>query len=423
MISTASPGDTVFVPAGSCTWDTTLSITKGIILIGAGAANTVITGGANTNPIISYTPTDKSANLPFRISGFTFDLAGQQRTIGGLFLSSGNTLILQTKLRIDHNRFQNVGSPGNYMWIGGLRGVVDQNYFDTCTDYPVRFTTDPTGDAGLSIWNNHEGIVFGKPDNNIWFEDNTFNLVGGGLTDTVFAARYGFRYNLINISTQPNPMFDLHGNFMHTGPPSYPFYSGMGVELYGNTTVGGPGGRFFDQRGGRAYVFLNSFGPSTSWFISVRDESLASNEPVGPYVGPNPPQYSQDINGTYAWGNRPNLTGDLVIIYNSTNGGLGETYMTPVVGTDFFSDSSSPGITMGTLANLPATCTVGQGYWATAQSITDLTGMVGPNPATPISGSLYICYSANAWTSLGSPLAYPHPLRVAPAAPTNPQAH
>ncbi len=69
------------------------------------------------------------------------------------------------------------------------------------------------------------------------------------------------------------------------------------------------------------------------------------------------------------------------------------------------------GVGWGTLANRPATCTVGVGYWATNQSTTNLSGMVGKNPATPISGTLYVCTATNVWTAFYTPYAYPHPMR------------
>jgi hypothetical protein len=69
------------------------------------------------------------------------------------------------------------------------------------------------------------------------------------------------------------------------------------------------------------------------------------------------------------------------------------------------------GVGCGTLANLPASCTTGVGYWATDQSCSDLTGTVGVNPTTPISGTLYKCTSTNTWAAFYTPYTYPHPLR------------
>jgi len=40
--------------------------------------------------------------------------------------------------------------------------------------------------------------------------------------------------------------------------------------------------------------------------------------------------------------------------------------------------------------------------------------MVGKNPTTPISGTLYKCTATNTWTAYYTPYAYPHPLTLIP---------
>jgi len=68
----------------------------------------------------------------------------------------------------------------------------------------------------------------------------------------------------------------------------------------------------------------------------------------------------------------------------------------------------------GTPAARPATCTVGVGYWATNQSCSNLSGMVGANHTETISGTLYKCTATNTWTAYYIPYTYPHPLASAP---------
>jgi hypothetical protein len=74
--------------------------------------------------------------------------------------------------------------------------------------------------------------------------------------------------------------------------------------------------------------------------------------------------------------------------------------------------NGNSGIGCGPLANRPATCTTGVGYWVTNQSCSDLIGLVGANPAQPIAGTLYKCTSTNNWTAYYTPYTYPHPLRT-----------
>src|SRR5262245_27286319 len=66
-INAASTGDTVLVPAGSSTWSTTVTLAKGIRLIGAGAGKTIVTQRRSTkilnvDGVSAYT----------QVSGFSF---------------------------------------------------------------------------------------------------------------------------------------------------------------------------------------------------------------------------------------------------------------------------------------------------------------------------------------------------------------
>ncbi len=121
-ITAASAGDTVTVPAGKCTWNATVTIDKGLSLIGAGSGVGGTTIKGSTANLIIYTPTDLSANLLFRISGFKFDLDHQP--IHGLQLYAidmyGGPVLYQTKVRVDHNVFINlnvVQRSGNILYI------------------------------------------------------------------------------------------------------------------------------------------------------------------------------------------------------------------------------------------------------------------------------------------------------------------
>jgi len=398
-VTSASVGDTINVPAGACTWSSTLIINKGISLIGAGVGNTIIT--SNASLLIDYEASNPATNALFRVSGFTFDFGAGLRN--GISLYAGNTLVLQTKVRIDNNRFQNIAQNSTqvmYIKLGKVRGVIDHNYFTAAT-YFSRSNGDGN-DYGVSLWNNWEGVVFGKVDNNMWFEDNIINVQNGGVIDCSQGSRYAFRYNTIN-TNGGGQMFDQHGNWGDG-------YSCFGGELYGNNIVATSRGQFLDQRGGRFFVFFNNFNTS-GWNIDVREEADDAGNPVN-YVGPNPPQYPQHVNGTYIWGNRANLTGALVSTGKGSNCVGTVCYSTPmpVGGQDFFTESTSPGIGCGLPASRPSSCTTNQGYWATNQSCTNLTGMVGLNPANPISGTLYRCTTANTWDTGASPLPYPHPL-------------
>ena len=420
-IDSAAIGDTVRVPSGECTWTSMVGIERAISLIGAVVGQTVIISQVPANAYnftLGYRPADPSANALMRISGFTFDLGGGARS--GIILSTGRTLVLQTKVRIDHNRFQNIAQgTTQYMFLnpGNVRGVVDHNDFGPAT-YFARTNGDGLPDWGKGLWENHEGVVFGKKDNNMWFEDNVIRVQsGGGAIDCSQGMRWAFRYNTIN--TNSGQMFDQHGNYGST-------YSCFGGELYGNNVLGTLSGQFLDQRGGRFFVFNNNF-PRPGWNINVREEADDATTPVN-----NPSAYPQHVNGTYVWGNRDNLSGGLVNTVKGVNcvGSVCFNTPMPVPGQNFFTESTSPGITCGTRANRPSTCIANQGYWATDQSCTNLSGLVGDIATNPsrgvISGTLYRCTAVGSWDAGASPLAYPHALisgssgqTSAPSAPTS----
>ena len=63
----------------------------------------------------------------------------------------------------------------------------------------------------------------------------------------------------------------------------------------------------------------------------------------------------------------------------------------------------------GTLANRPATCTTGVGYYATDQGNWNTSGVNFPGQNFS-QGQLFVCASPNAWTLRYTPYAYPHPL-------------
>lgn len=400
----ASARDTVLVPAGSCTWSGTLRITKGIDLIGAGIGNTVITNGtAAHQALIAYEPSSYSVNDPFRVTGFTFNLASNGT---GISLGITNKLApfpVQTRIRIDHNRF--TSAPGltyQAIWdFGGMYGVVDNNSFDG-VGYPVRHSPQV---GGASWWNNFT-LTFGSANDNLYFEDNIFTNVAT-FSDCQFSGRYLYRYNSITVNADQYSFFDMHGNQSSGGRTGAVdgMYSCFGGELYGNQVNAGPYEvNFLDQRGGKAMVFFNNVTTTTTTaFIKVREENPDSEEPTTS-------AQSQHVSNSYFWSNWRNLNQALMPVYATQR--IGDI---PLANRDYWAQGETfdgtAGVGCGTLSARPATCTTGVGYWATNQSCTDLTGLVGPNPATPLSGTLYRCTSANTWTVYYTPCPYPHPLR------------
>jgi hypothetical protein len=419
-ITGSSPRDTVLVPAGSATWTSTLRITKGIYLIGAGVGKTIITGG--TDALISYNPSDYIANDPFRLSGFELDANGDCCLLLGEY-SKRAPFPLQTKVRIDHNRFKNTSSKQikgqairNY---GTLYGVVDNNVFDGM-GYPIGHNAGEVDDSYGWWQNSPQSIFLPGSEYYLYFEDNEFNLVqydsdGNILTDCEYAARLAFRYNTITTPCSTQQIFETHGQ-QGTGMPAT-----FGYEIYGNNIISGNKSfNLIRARAGIGLVFYNNAETTTLPGISVYHDDETTCSSIEPA--------RKIIHDTYWWNSRKNYGGSLFDMgVEEDFPGLNCAGLTniPQMGRDLFSDTSTPGITMGLLANRPKTCTKGQAYWATDQSTTDLTGMVGRNPTTPILGTLYKAVATNTWEAFYTPYAYPHPLRAEPdsgsaiLAPTN----
>jgi len=414
-INQAEPGDMVVVPKGEATWDSKLSITKGIILKGAGIDQTIINNNYdnpsdNDECLIFYKPDDFEANYPFRITGFTFNSYDKSDTIY-LAHNRSSSLTIQTKIRIDHNKFTAASGNTDIQAIvcNGMRGVVDNNLFYHA--YPIRHSS--CYGNGQSWWNNWEGLRYGKPDNNIYYEDNIFYDVEI-VANSQYANRYAMRYNTIYMAGEAYPLFDAHGNqgigYM---------YSSFGVEMYGNLLVTPASNTSFnllDHRGGKALVFMNAIvsasgSYSGSCWETIRDEYPDSLNPE------DNPDY-QFPNDTYYFLNRKNYTGNSYCgVTEGQHSDNPPFYNCPTedrdyfVGTDVF--DGSLGVGYGLLSNRPSNpTTVGVGYWATDKNLSNLEGMVGANPETPITGTFYKCTEPGVWTEYFMLLEYPHPLRT-----------
>lgn len=428
-VTAAATGDVVLVPGGTATWTSTLTITKGIQIIGKGTGlsgttiinNVQYTAAAGTTPqCFYYRPASYATPQTFRMSGFTIDVNGRY----GLFVSEGDDTSppypIHDYIRIDNNRFINSASGvsedgGQALWHqNAVYGVVDNNVFDGI-DYPIK--NDPS--VGVDDWwDTAPQNTFELGSKNYpYFEDNQFinmNALGAGsdniLTDGQFSARYVFRYNTIINNVATSSMFEVHGQ---QGNVAGQMASCFGVELYGNdyTAANNDMVGFFSQRSGQTRVFWNNATTTSSYYNKAYTT-------IGTDVCPSAYADLKITHNSYWWGNRKNMTGGLSHASPYVTGGLTCNSLTdiPLIGRDIISDDyattgTSVAITQGTLAARPATCTTGEGYWATDQNTSDLTNYVGRNPTTPISGTMYKCTATDVWTADYTPYTYPHPMR------------
>jgi hypothetical protein len=402
-------GDKLIVPAGAATWTTALTPTVGIDMEGAGIGATVITNGGSGR-LITYEPADYSLNSAFRLHGFEFDANG-----AGVLQLGPDTkrtpFVQQTNVRIDNNKFKNGSATSikgqHIMFKGTMWGVTDNNTFEG-SGYPISFSCasylDEWWDAAAQNINDPGGA------DAMYVEDNTFTLTAYNTGDNVlsdgeYSHRYVFRYNTITNATNTYSLFDSHGEQSEMA-------SGFRVELYGNQVSHGAYVMdFLKHRSGISLAMLNNATTSETPHLVTYAGATA--------ICPTTHIAAKRQKGWW-WGNRVNLTGAKWHSEGTAEGqdGIDCDGLTaiPLLGREVFADNiagapSSPGVSSGPLASRPSSCTTGQGYFATDQSVDDLTGMVGKNPDTPISGTLYVAVATNTWAVKWTPYTYPHPLR------------
>lgn len=422
-IAAASPEDTVYVPAGTCSWSSTLSITKGINLIGAGKNNLTIT--VSGNPGVWFRPAVGAADTPFRLSGFRFNGSGSTTIMKWgnpsnqpTTLSDGNHNKF-TQMRVDNNIFYSTAGVLIYLAGTGYHGVIDNNELYT-NAYAMRSVND--GQIGANNWlywpyyPGMEAVTELGHGDSVFIEDNIIESTGWlNLISSQGGHKYVVRYNDVRVQGDSFAMIDAHGN-----DPCC-FASTLGSLIYGNDVDASPSvsGYMHNHRGGQSMVFGNTWNSSGS--IQNNVYQLAAHT-----AGPGPATHAVTGQPQHQWksyyfNNKKNYTSSSWQQANvgATPGGH------PVRNADFWDEydwvEASAGVGCG--YSLPTgSCTEGVGFWLTDQTgfCSDITNYVGVDPATPIDGTLYICNDSNTWVEYYTPYTYPHPLRfLGPAAPKN----
>jgi hypothetical protein len=440
-VNAAGRGDTVSVPAGSCKWTGTLSITKAIVLQGAGAGNTVITSNFTPSTTVDGVGSGESliffkssniagdTNTQLRITGFTFDL--NNKTSG--ILVNNFSITALNKLRIDNNTFLNCyfGGKTSFNWYstiitnGTIYGVIHSNTFLSGVPHLCFMGWNS------NTWNSR-AYTYGGADN-IILEDNditldTYNIF---LTDNGSGASVVWRYNTLRVKfNEYAPIFSVHGNV-----GAQTVYASMGGEHYGNRIISDYSNTLqtFELRGGMSMTFYNKVTAGSNYSKVQEYEGSGRGADYGSltnYFCPSGTLYAgtkscaidgqpQHVWKTYIWNNRlgaETAAGSILSVANLKSISPEKMLRENV---DFWKDNSAcigssctAGVGCGTLDNLPETCTTGVAYWATDQSCSAVpTASVGKNPTRPISGTLYRCGPTNKWAPYYTPYTYPHPLR------------
>jgi len=208
----AGSGNTVTVPAGTCTWTTALNKTLTVSLSVVGAGTSAVGGGDLTNIIdnVNHGSTDYTINIvtgapatSFRWSGITILANGGSSTSNnGVFNIGGAS----QNVRIDHNHF-NKNNQLELNMTSQIAGVVDHNIFDLA-DLGARSTaggwantgTPGTGDGnGDGSWADTANP---GASNIMYLENNVFtNYAVGSPTpanDCISGGRFVMRFNTFN---------------------------------------------------------------------------------------------------------------------------------------------------------------------------------------------------------------------------------
>jgi hypothetical protein len=272
---------TVNIPAGNCTWTSTVTLTQpsgssGLTVQGqttctgqgnpSGSSSGVVSCTDNTtiNDGMSYTSGDPAllsvtVNGPFRMTGLTFTGQGASSTIQ-TYNGALNFYGASTAFRLDHNDFNNILE--NFMNIEstGMSGVIDHNVFNqnphTGISLHITGATGPDWGGNLP-WS--QATQLGS-SNFIYIEDNYF--LGSG-EDCDRGGRFAMRYNTAQrLGSATSAQFVL----VHpTGEPGGALRGCRAWEVYGNgwSTTSGGNHTFSD--------YFMSSGTGVSWNNSDTD--------------------------------------------------------------------------------------------------------------------------------------------------------
>jgi len=458
-LSSAGPGDTVMVPAGTCTWTTPLYYTAPANLTIQG--QTVCTGSGNpsqnnlacTDMTVIVDGLNRSSsdqgmlNLgtassgSFRLTGITFGWGGGGITSNG----SVRFTVVSSQFRVDHVHFNKINSLAfTHVDAVGAGGVFDHILLDGYNGSGWRDYGDFNA-QGDTQWAAATSL---GAANFMYFEDSRFNTASN---DCISGGRWIVRYSTFsNNGVQTHP---TGGSGRARGCRAW--------ELYGNQFINATTNNFnvFYMSSGTGVVWGNDAGANRfSNFVTAH--SMRQNNRTYPMAAaPNGWGYcGTSFNGTGSnWDQNSNaasgsacldqpgqgvgdrLSGDFPNVVNLATGctssaacawprqalepvyewmniwscqGCGGSFWAVyeptalVQNRDFYLQASpftgAAGTGTGSLANRPQTCTPNVAYWATDVN------------------TLFQCKAGNSWSPYYKPYTYPHPLTANGSGDTTP---
>lgn len=282
-ITSATQGDTVQIPTGTCEWAAPVTLNKGITIRGNGTSSTTITStGSGFFTINGSGSNYRITNMAFR--GSSSD--GTDIEINGYW----------TSMRIDNINWQTSSSRG--IWLGRNitgdiiqgqnrpheKALIDNIYYAPAASGGGRPFLLLYG-RQHKAWEEADG--FGT-DNFVFIEDSTFVYTYSSsdpyyIVDTEYGGRYVARYN--TITNARTSMHDLGGGTYR------PSRGNRAAEVYSNTisASGGTGWNPITLRGGTAVVYNNTItGYSAANRTEIYRVSYDSWAAGGGYCGATP---------------------------------------------------------------------------------------------------------------------------------------
>ena len=455
-IAHAADGDTIAIPAGSCTWTggtpVSVNFTKSVTIQGAGAISATAGGASTTGTdqtiIINHMSNNKPVMSFSTTSGKSFRFTGIAVIEDGGSLGSafnGNISIYgkSTAVRVDHCHFFIAvnGSKGP-LFAGSVTGVVDHVYINTNQAITNNLVfqngafwgndNQTTGGFGNGSW--ADGDHWGT--NQFMYVEDT-RMDGGYGGDCVQGGRWVLRHSTV---------LNNHGMEQHG---THDQYRGCRAsESYLNTfnTPAGTSGGTVHSNSGASLVWGNAI----SGYRSAIDLQYYRINGIPYGTSPAPPNgfgmcpgiwdngstcldlpsrgggdlltnlvssFADIVNsatGTRAW---PRQALSPIYAWSNTLGGpgassvIGDNTGVLAANRDYYQQfgafgesgtfDGTRGVGQGALSARPSTCSAGPGgnapgvgYWATDTN------------------TLYVCNPTNNWKAYYTPLTYPHPLAL-----------
>jgi hypothetical protein len=289
-INFAQDGDTVFVPAGECTWNSSVSIqNKTITLIGAGSANggTKIVYGGSNHSLLEIDPGSKTGKVD--IAGFWF-YGGHPEYWSGTAISFWGPKAWKNIL-IHHNTFEN-----NKQWTivgyAGAQGVIYQNIFKGSA-HGIIFYGDGADDWETPLVLGNADFFFVEDNNFDW--DDWYGVTGTACMDMNSGGRVVFRHNTIKYG-----FWETHDR-ARSGLVSANAYEIYNNTFWTNTTKW----KGLDISAGTGVVWGNNFNGGgtfeTDWTIPIGAMDYKSFDPRSLSLCDGTDPVDQNVSGEAGW--------------------------------------------------------------------------------------------------------------------------